>query len=95
MAELKHLPSTSSVDSIVEVLEKDAGVIIDNIVNSDFLVELNEELNPFLSIKIEFTSSVDRSEISTLLIFKLLCENKSIVINNNKRDKYLFSILIL
>jgi len=49
MAELKHLPSTSSVDSIVEVLEKDAGVIIDNIVNSDFLVELNEELNPFLS----------------------------------------------
>ena len=33
MAELKHLPSTSSVDSIVEVLEKDAGVIIDNIVN--------------------------------------------------------------
>ena len=50
MAELKHLPSTSSVDSIVEVLEKDAGVIIDNIVNSDFLVELNEELNPFLSI---------------------------------------------
>ena len=49
MAELKHLPSTSSVDSILEVLERDAGVIIDNIVNSDFLVELNEELNPFLS----------------------------------------------
>ena len=49
MAELKHLPSTSSVDSIVEVLEKDAGVIIDNIVNPDFLEELNEELKPFLS----------------------------------------------
>ena len=44
MAELKHLPSTSSVDSIVEVLEKDAGVIIDNIVNPDFLVELNLSL---------------------------------------------------
>ena len=49
MAELKHLPSTSSVDSILEVLERDAGVIIYNVVNFDFLVELNEELNPFFS----------------------------------------------
>ena len=49
MAELKHLSSNTSVDSIIEVLRDDAGVIIDNVLDSEFLEALNNELDPFLS----------------------------------------------
>ena len=49
MAELKHLSSNTSVDSIIEVLHDDAGVIIDNVLDSEFLEALNNELDPFLS----------------------------------------------
>ena len=49
MAELKHLSSDTSVDSIIGVLHEDAGVIIDNVLDSEFLQTLNNELDPFLS----------------------------------------------
>ena len=49
MAELKHLSSNTSVDNITEVLHEDAGVIIDKVVDSNFLEALNNELDPFLS----------------------------------------------
>ena len=49
MAELKHLSSDASADDIIEVLHDDAGVIIDNVLDSDFLEALNNELDPFLS----------------------------------------------
>ena len=49
MAELRHLSSDTSADDIIEVLHDDAGVIIDNVIDSDFLQTLNNELDPFLS----------------------------------------------
>ena len=49
MAELRHLSSDTSADDIIEVLHDDAGVIIDNVLDSDFLQTLNNELDPFLS----------------------------------------------
>ncbi len=49
MADLKYLSSDTSADNIIEVLHDDAGVIIDNVLDSDFLEALNNELDPFLS----------------------------------------------
>jgi hypothetical protein len=49
MAELKHLSSDTSVDCIIGVLHEDAGVVIDNVLDSNFLETLNNELDPFLS----------------------------------------------
>ena len=49
MADLKHLSSDTSADNIIEVLHDDAGVIIDNVLDSEFLEALNNELDPFLS----------------------------------------------
>ena len=41
MADLKHLSSDTSADNIIEVLHDDAGVIIDNVLDSEFLEALN------------------------------------------------------
>ncbi len=49
MAELVHLNSNSSLDEILSLLEKDAGVIIDNLMTKDDLISLQEELNPYLA----------------------------------------------
>ena len=49
MADLKHLSSDTTADNIIEVLHDDAGVIIDNVLDSEFLEALNNELDPFLS----------------------------------------------
>ena len=45
MAELVHLSKTSSVDEIIEVLDKDAGVIIDNLIDQDEVEALNQDLS--------------------------------------------------
>ena len=47
MAKLVHLSKTSSVDEIIEVLDKDAGVIIDNLIDQDEVEALNQDLSPY------------------------------------------------
>ena len=49
MAELKHLSSDTSAENIIEVLHDDAGVIVDNVLDLEFLETVNNELETFLS----------------------------------------------
>ena len=45
---IKHLSSESSLEEILEALDRDAGVIIDNVLSNQQLKKIKEELNPYL-----------------------------------------------
>ncbi len=48
MADLVHLPNSASSEEIIDVLNKDAGVIIDNLLHSDDISRINQDLKPYL-----------------------------------------------
>ena len=47
---IKHLKADSKIEHILEVLDQDAGLIIDNVVSSDGLEKIKHELAPYLKI---------------------------------------------
>lgn len=49
MADLVHLPAKSSQDAILEVINRDGGVIIDNLIDQALLNDLKLELAPYLT----------------------------------------------
>ena len=59
MAQIEHLPASSSVDDINAVLERDGAVIIDDVLASEKRDQIASELAPFLDNKVfgrdEFT----------------------------------------
>ena len=50
MADLVHLSSSASSEEIIDVLNKDAGVIIDNLLHSDDISRINKDLKPYLKM---------------------------------------------
>ena len=50
MASLKHLNANASVDEILSVLDEDAGLIIDNLIDQDQVDRISTDLNPYLKI---------------------------------------------
>lgn len=48
MAELIHLPPNATASAIVEVIQREGGVIIDNILSKEELATLRDEIKPFL-----------------------------------------------
>ena len=47
MAELVHLQNTSTAEDIIEVLNNDAGVIIDGLIDQKEVNLLNKDLAPY------------------------------------------------
>ena len=45
---IKHLKSNSKIENILEVLNQDAGLIIDDILSSEDLRQINNDLEPYL-----------------------------------------------
>ena len=45
---IKHLKATSSIEEILEVIEQDAGGIIDNLLDKNQLKNISEDLKPYL-----------------------------------------------
>ena len=45
---IKHLKANSSIEEILEVIEQDAGVIIDNLLDKNQLKKISEDLKPYL-----------------------------------------------
>ena len=45
---IKHLDAKTSTEEVLAVIEKDAGVIIDNVLDNSQLERINSELSPFL-----------------------------------------------
>ena len=49
MAELTHLDASAPIESVVEILEVDGGVIVEGILDEDVLRRFNAELDPLLA----------------------------------------------
>ena len=49
MASLKYLKSTASTNQIIEILQADAGVIIEDVLSQDMLARIKSELAPYLA----------------------------------------------
>ena len=45
---IKHVNSNASIEELLEIIDQDAGVIIDNVLSQSQLDKITEELNPFL-----------------------------------------------
>ena len=45
---IQHLNSNASAEEILEILDADAGVIIDNVLSSDQIDRINSDLEPYL-----------------------------------------------
>ena len=45
---IKHLKANSSIEEILEVIDQDAGVIIDNLLDKNQLKNISEDLKPYL-----------------------------------------------
>ena len=52
MATLKHLNPDCSTDEILDVLDEDAGLIIDNLIDKDQVNKINADLNPYLNVDV-------------------------------------------
>ena len=48
MAKIVHLDSSSSTEEILEIIERDAGVILDNFLQNKFLKQMEDELSPYI-----------------------------------------------
>ena len=46
---IKHVNSDASIEELLEIIDHDAGVIIDNVLSQSQLDKITEELNPFLA----------------------------------------------
>ena len=61
---IKHLNSDAHVDEILEILEEDAGVIIDDVLAKDQLNNITQDIHPFLGNTREGKKSLQASKLS-------------------------------
>ena len=46
---IRHLNADASIEEVLEIIDQDAGVIIDNVLSQNQLDKISEELNPYLA----------------------------------------------
>ena len=49
MAEIVHLKSDVAEEDILSVIDRDAAVILDDVINTDLLNQIKDELDPYLN----------------------------------------------
>ena len=50
---IQHVSADTGVDTILEIIDQDAAVVIDNVLSEDDLIEIKNELQPYLDNDIE------------------------------------------
>ena len=93
MAELVHLQNTSTAEDIIEVLNNDAGVIIDGLIDQKEVSLLNKDLAPYLKNDVfgrdEFTGFKTK-RIGALIARSEACRNLAMQpLVNEVSEKYL------
>ena len=93
MAELVHLQNTSTAEDIIEVLNNDAGVIIDGLIDQKEVSLLNKDLAPYLKNDVfgrdEFTGFKTK-RIGALIARSEACRNLALQpLVNEVSEKYL------
>jgi hypothetical protein len=49
MAEIIHLDANAPISDILDIIDRDAGVILDNVLDQDFITQMQQELDPYLN----------------------------------------------
>ena len=93
MAELVHLQNTSTAEDIIEVLNNDAGVIIDGLIDQKEVNLLNKDLAPYLKNDVfgrdEFTGFKTK-RVGALIARSEACRNLALQpLVNEVSEKYL------
>ena len=87
MAEILHLKADAAEEDILSVIDRDAAVILDDVINTDLLNKIKGELDPYLNNyikgKTEFTG-FETKRVGGLLARSLGCQNLALhpLINN-------------
>ena len=87
MAEILHLKADATEEDILSVIDRDAAVILDDVINTDLLNKIKGELDPYLNNyikgKTEFTG-FETKRVGGLLARSLGCQNLALhpLINN-------------
>ena len=59
MADIKHLKADASQEDILSIIDQDAALILDDVLDNDLLSQIKDELDPYLNSyikgKTEFT----------------------------------------
>ena len=50
---IQHVSADTDLDSILEIIDRDAAVVIDNVLSENDLAEIKTELHPYLKNDIE------------------------------------------
>ena len=50
---IQHVSADTDLDSILEIIDRDAAVVIDNVLSENDLAEIKNELQPYLKNDIE------------------------------------------
>ena len=50
MAEVKHVSIDTPIEEILNIIDEDAGVIIDDFLDSDQIASIKKDLEPYLSL---------------------------------------------
>ena len=78
MAEILHLKADAAEEDILSVIDRDAAVILDDVINTDLLNKIKGELDPYLNNyikgKTEFTG-FETKRVGGLLARSLGCHN--------------------
>ena len=78
MGNIKHVTTVTPVEEILNILDEDAGVIIDDFLESADLAQIKEDLRPFLNVtnhgQDEFTG-LETKRVGALLARSETCQN--------------------
>ena len=50
---IQHVNADADLDTILEIIDRDAAVVIDNVLSEDDLIQIKNELQPYLNNDIE------------------------------------------
>ena len=78
MADIKHLKADASQEDIFSVIDQDAALILDDVLDNDLLNQIKDELDPYLNNyikgKTEFTG-FETKRVGGLLARSVGCQN--------------------
>ena len=78
MGNIKHVTTVTPVEEILNILDEDAGVIIDDFLESADLAQIKKDLRPFLTVtnngQDEFTG-FETKRVGALLARSETCQN--------------------
>ena len=93
---IKHLKADSKIEHILEVLDQDAGLIIDNVVSSDGLEKIKLELAPYLKNNIKGDNEFTGFQTKTILAVPVFNHDGAVIgvleaINKNSNNENHFT----